>query len=142
MVVGLASLLLVGLIGCMSETRNPIEGAWQIVQGTQTRADTSFSYSQADLFGMKMIVDNQWAIFGRYVGDGDTVTYYSGGSYTLEGKIYTESIVYSKTSLSVGRVVPFEVEVRNDTLIQRGPVKTGEYAGDDWDLYEVWVRVK
>jgi hypothetical protein len=90
---------------------------------------------------MKMIVGDQWAIFGQHLGDGDTSAYYGGGTYTLEGKYYTESIKYNIIKSRVGRAIPLEVEVRNDTLIQKGPPQTAQYAGSKWELYEVWVRV-
>jgi hypothetical protein len=140
--VPLTIVLCLALLGCVSEKKNAIEGTWRVVAGTMKTADTTISYSQANLFGMKMIVDNQWAIFGQPLGDGDTLAYYGGGTYTLEGNIYTESIKYNIVKSRVGRTIPFEVEVRNDTLIQKGPPQTAQYGGSPWELYEVWVRVK
>ena len=142
MVVALSLPLCLALLGCVSEKKNAIEGTWRVVAGTMKTADTTISYSQANLFGMKMIVDNHWAIFGQPLGDGDTSAYYGGGTYTLEGNIYTESVKYNIVKSRVGRAIPFEVEVRNDTLIQKGPPKTAEYANSKWEIYEVWVRMK
>jgi len=142
MVVAFSLLLCFAVLGCVSEKKDAIEGTWRVVSSTMKTADTTISYSQADLFGMKMIVDNQWAVFGQPLRNGDTLAYYSGGTYTLEGKFYTESIKYNTMKSRVGKVIPFEVEVRNDTLIQKGPPKTAEYADTKWELYEVWVRVK
>lgn len=142
MVVALILFLCLALLGCVSEKKNAIEGTWRVVTGTMKTADTTISYSQTNLFGMKMIVDNQWAIFGQPLADGDTLAYYGGGTYTLEGNIYTESTKYNIVKSRVGRTIPFEVEVRNDTLIQKGPPQTAQYAGSKWKLYEVWVRVK
>ena len=70
------------------------------------------------------------------------MAYYSGGTYTLEGKFYTESIKFNIVKSRIGRVIPFEVEVRNDTLIQKGPPTTAAFANSKWELYEIWVRVK
>ena len=141
-VVALTLFQCLALLGCISEKKNSIEGTWRVVAGTMKTADTTISYSEANLFGMKMIVDNQWAIFGQHLGDGDTLAYYSGGTYTLEGNIYTESIKYNILKSRVGRTFPFEVEVRNDTLIQKGPRKIGKYQDTKWELYEVWARMK
>jgi hypothetical protein len=141
-VVALNLLLSFALLGCVSEKKNAIEGTWRVVSGTTKTADTTLSYSQANLFGMKIIAGNQWAIFGQPLGGGDTLAYYGGGTYTLEGKYYTESIKYNIIKSRVGRTIPFEVEVRNDTLIQKGPPRTAQYAGSKWEMYEVWVRVK
>jgi hypothetical protein len=142
MVVAFNLLFCFAVPGCVSEKKNAIEGTWRLVSGTMKTADTTFSYSQSNLFGMKMIVGKQWAIFGQPLGDGDTLAYYGGGTYILEGNIYTESIKYNIIKSRVGKVIPFEVEVRNDTLIQNGPPKASQYAGNRWELYEVWVRVK
>jgi hypothetical protein len=70
------------------------------------------------------------------------LAYYGAGTYSLEGKYYTESINYNVVKSRIGKVFPFEIEVRNDTLIQNGPPKTPQYAGSKWELHEVWVRVK
>jgi hypothetical protein len=138
----LTMLLCASLLGCVSEKKNAIEGTWRVVSGTMKTADTTSSYSQADLFGMKMIFDNHWAIFGQGLRGGDTLAYYGGGTYTLEGNKYTESIKYNIVKSRIGKVIPFEVEVRNDTLIQKGPPKTAEYANSKWELCEIWVRMK
>ena len=141
-VVTLALFLCLDVLGCISGKKNAIEGTWRLVAGTMKTADTTISYSKTDLFGMKMIVDNQWAIFGQPQGGGDTLAYYGGGTYTLEGKIYTESIKYNIVSSRIGKTISYEVAVRNDTLIQKGPPRMAQYAGSKWELYEVWVRVK
>lgn len=141
-VVVLFLLLPLILLGCGGEKKNAIEGTWRIVAGTMKTADTTISYSEANLFGMKMIVDGQWAIFGQPLGGGDTLAYYGGGTYTLEGNVYTESIKYNILKSRVGRTIPFEVEVRNDSLIQKGPPMSAQSAPRKWELSEVWVRVK
>ena len=141
-VVALTLSMCLVVLGCASGKKKAIEGTWRVVAGTMKTADTTISYSQANLFGMKMIVDDQWAVFGQPLGGGDTLAYYSGGSYTLEGDIYMESIKYNILQSRVGRTIAFEVEIRNDTLIQRGPPKAAQIAPRTWELYEVWVRVK
>ena len=140
--IALTLFLCLVLLGCISGKKNAIEGTWRVIAGTMKTADTTTSYSQANLFGMKMIVGNQWAIFGQPVGGGDTLAYYGGGTYTLEGNIYAESIKYNILKSRVGRTIAFEVEVRDDTLIQKGPPQAARDAGSSWELYEVWVRVK
>ena len=142
MAVALTLLLCPALIGCVGEKRDAIEGTWRLVSGTMKTPDTTLTYSEANLFGMKMIVANQWAIFGRHLGGGDTSAYFGGGTYSLEGKYYTESITYNIVTSRVGRTIPFEVEVRNDTLFQKGPPGTGPHPESTWQLSEVWVRVK
>lgn len=135
-------LLCVLLVGCGSDRREAIEGTWRVVSGTLRTADTTISYTQENLFGMKMIVGGQWGIFGRGLSGGDTLAYYGGGTYTLEGKYYAETIKYNIRESRIGRTIPFEVEVRNDTLIQKGPPQADQYSASKWELHEVWVRVE
>jgi hypothetical protein len=73
MVVAFDLLLCFAVLGCVTEKKGAIEGTWRMVSGTMKTPDTTFSYSQANLFGMKMIVGKQWAIFGQPLGDGDTL---------------------------------------------------------------------
>lgn len=142
MAVAPTLMLCLALLGCVSEKRNPVEGSWQILSGSQKTADTAFSYSQENIFAIKMFSGNHVGWFGRYLRGGDTLIYFGGGTFTLEGNNYTESVRYHSIPSAVGKAVPFEVEIRNDTLIQKGPRKTGEYVDSKWDLYEVWVRVE
>jgi hypothetical protein len=142
MLIALTLLLCLGLLGCVNEKKNAIEGTWRLVSGWQKTAEATDKYSQANYQGIKMIYGGHWAILGRSVRDKDTLDNYGGGTYTLEGNNYTESIQYFVAKAAIGNVVPFEVEVRNDTLIQKGPRKIGEYADSKWELYEVWTRMK
>lgn len=141
-VIGITFPLCLALLGCVTDKRNAMEGMWRVVSSTMKTSDTTISYSQADLFGMKMIGGNHWAVFGQPLRGADTLAYYGAGTYTLEGKYYTEAIEYNIVKSRIGKVLPFEIEVRNDTLIQDGPPKTAQHAGSKWELHEVWVRVK
>jgi hypothetical protein len=140
--ISLTIVLCATLLGCVSEKKNKLEGTWRLVTGTQKQGDTSSTYSQATYFGIKMFCENHVAWFGQHLLGGDTSSYYGGGTYTLEGNNYTESIEYNTYKSVIGRVIPFEVELKNDTLIQKGPRKIGKYQDSKWELYEVWVRMK
>ena len=142
-VVGLTLLFCVALLGCATEERNPLEGSWRIAAGHQKTADTAFSYTEGNPSTIKMFVGNQVGWFGRWAyRGGDTLTYYGWGTYVVEGSNYTEYIKYHTEKSLVGKAIPLEVEIRNDTLIQKGPRKIGEYADGKWEMYEVWVRLK
>jgi len=130
------------LVGCTSETKNKLEGTWRLVSGTSKTADTTREYSQMHYRGIKMIYENHFALVGRYIRDGDTLDNYGGGSYVIEGNNYTETVNYHKYGPWIGETIPFEVEVRNDTLIQKGPRKIGKYQDTKWELREVYERMK
>jgi hypothetical protein len=138
----LTILFCVLIIGCASERRSDLEGNWRLVTRRHRTSDTAFYDSQSDYVGMKMIFQNRIAYFARYSAGGDTIYGYGAGTYDLEGTNYTESFEYHVDKSLIGQAVPWEVEVRNDTLIQMGPRKTGKYKDSQWELREVWVRVK
>jgi hypothetical protein len=138
----LTILFCVWMIGCASERKSNLEGNWRLVSRTQRTADTAFHSSPSDYVGKKMIFQNHVAYFARYSAGGDTIYGYGGGTFTLEGTNYTESFEYHVDKSLIGQAIPWEVEVRNDTLIQKGPRKTGKYKDSQWELREVWVRAK
>lgn len=140
--IDITFLLCVALAGCVTEERRAIEGTWRMVSSTMKTADTTISYAEEDLFGIKMIGENRWAVFGQPLRGEDTLAYYGAGTYSLEGRYYTESIDINVVKSRRGKILPFEIEVRNDTLFQDGPPKTPQYAGSTWALREIWVRVK
>jgi hypothetical protein len=138
----LTLFLCASLLGCVSEKKNKIEGTWRLVSGTSKTGDTTREYSQMHYRGIKMIYENHFAFVGRYVRDSDTLDNYGGGTYVLEGNNYTETVNYHKYRPWIGDSIPFEVEVRNDTLIQKGPRKIGKYQNTKWELYEMYERMK
>jgi hypothetical protein len=141
-VTALTILICVSLISCAGERRNIIEGNWRLVSRTQWTADTTFHASPSDFLGMKMIWQNRVAYFARYSAGGDTTYGYGGGAFAIEGNNYTESFEYHVDKSLIGQAIPWEVEVREDTLIQKGPRKIGRYKDSQWQLYEVWARMK
>lgn len=130
------------LLGCSSEQNNKVEGTWRLVSGTSKTADSTYDYSRMGYDGMKMICDRHFMFVGRYVQNGDTAYNYGGGTFTLEGNNYTEVLRYFPVKSMVGDTLSYDVQVRNDTLIQKGPKKTGKYKDVTWELYEVYTKAK
>jgi hypothetical protein len=138
----IATILCLTLLSCSSERKNRLEGTWRLVSGASKRADTTYDYSKGQYRMIMMIYENHFAFVGRYVRDGDTFDTYGGGTYTLEGNNYTESIDYHSYKPWIGEVIPFEFSVKNDTLIQKGPRKIGKYQDSNWEGYWVYERMK
>jgi hypothetical protein len=134
-----AALLSVTVLGCMSEKKNPLEGTWRLVAGTSKTADTTVDYTQMRYKGLKMFCDNHFMFVGHSF---DTVDNYGGGSYTLDGNTYTEVVMYHAYRALVGDTISFDVQVNNDTLVQKGPRKIGKYRDAKWELTEVYHRVR
>jgi len=142
MLIALTLLLCIALLGCAREKMNTLEGTWRLVAGTNKFADTTYDYAKMGYDGIKMWCGNHFVFVGRVVRNGDTTNNYGGGTFTQEGNTYTEVISYFPVRTMVGDTISFEVQVKNDTLIQKGPLKTGKYRDTKWELYEVYERVK
>ena len=65
------------------------------------------------------------------------VVFHHGGTYTLEGDTYTETVEYANESTAglVNKMFKFKVKVEGDTHTQIG-------IGDDNPFKEAWKRVK
>jgi hypothetical protein len=136
-VIAITLLLCLDQIGCMSEKKDAIEGTWRLVSGTSKFSDTTYDYAKMGYDGMKMFCDNHFMFVGRVVGNGDTTDNYGGGTFTMEGNISTEVLLYFPVRAMVGDTLSYEVRVSNDTLFQKGPRKIGKYKDSKWELYEV-----
>jgi hypothetical protein len=140
--VPLTIILCLTLLGCRSERKNKIEGTWRLVSGTLKTADTTtYDFSKLHYHGILMIYENHFAFVGRYVREGDSLDAYGGGTYTLDGNNYKESMDYHKNKQWIGETIPLVVSVKNDTLIQKGPRKIGKYQNSRFELYEVYERM-
>jgi hypothetical protein len=83
---------------------------------------------------LKFITEKCWTVTQA---DPDTgvVEFHHGGTFTLDGNKYSESIVYANESTKelIGKTLHFKVKVEGDTLTQEGIDNT---------FNEVWKRVK
>jgi hypothetical protein len=84
----------------------------------------------------KFFTGRHWAITQA---DPDTgkVIYHHGGTYTLDGDTYTETVEYANenTARLIQKTFKFKVKVEGDTYTQTG-------IGDDNPYNEVWKRAK
>ena len=135
-------ILCLTLLGCSSQRKNTLEGTWRLVAGTSKTADSTYDYAKMGYDGMKMICDKHFMFVGRYVQNGDTTYNYGGGTFTLEGNNYTEVIMYFPIKAMIGDTLSYEVQVNNDTWIQKGPRKIGKYKDITWELHEVYKRAE
>lgn len=89
---------------------------------------------------MKLIHDNYFMFAGQETVDGVASPSYGYGTYTLDDNIYTEHIIYHIAKDAVGTSPSFEMIVDGDTLIQKGPLKTGDYKDVNWEVTETYIR--
>jgi len=140
----LSSLLLIMLAACKQEPVNPVVGAWDMLYARQVVNASIVATFPDDYQGnqVKMWCNNYWMFVGEFLTD--TVKYdgFGGGSYTLEGIVYKETIKYHNTDDYVGKTIRMRIVVANDTLIQVWPAdEMGEVDKSNYTS-EKYVRVK
>jgi hypothetical protein len=79
---------------------------------------------------------------GQYKQDTVVENGFGGGSYTLEGVVYKETIKYHNSKDYVGQTLRMRIVVENDTLMQVWPAdETGEIDKGNYRS-EKYVRIK
>jgi hypothetical protein len=140
----LSSLLLFMLAACKQEPVNPVVGAWDMIYARQVVNDSPVSTFPGTYQGsqVKMWCNNYWMFVGEYRKDTVKAENYGGGSYTLEGIVYKETIKYHVNENYIGETLRMRIVVANDTLIQVWPAdETGEVDKSNYHS-EKYVRVK
>jgi len=143
-IVILCSALLVLISSCKQEPLNPVVGAWDLIYAKQVRNDSNIAIFPGDYQGsqVKMWCNNYWMFVGEYIQDTVKTDSYGGGSYTLEGIVYKETIKYHVTEDNIGKTLRMRIVVANDTLIQVWPAdETGEVDKSNYTS-EKYVRVR
>jgi len=120
----IGTLFLLILIGCKQEPANPIEGAWNLIYVKNIANDSVVSefprtYQGSDI---KMWTKENWSFVSSYKQDTITWENYGGGTYTLNGTIYVENIIFHADKNLIGHKLRMLMTVKNDTLIQIWPV--------------------
>jgi hypothetical protein len=140
----LSSLLLFMLAACKQEPVNPVVGAWDMIYARQVVNDSTVSTFPGTYQGsqVKMWCNNYWMFTGEFSQDTVKTDGFGGGSYTLEGIVYKETIKYHSSKDYVGKTIRMRIVVANDTLIQVWPAnETGEVDKSNYTS-EKYVRVK
>ena len=140
----LSSLLLIMLAACKQEPVNPVVGAWDLIYARQVVNDSIVATFTDDYQGsqVKMWCNNYWMFVGEFSTDTIKTEGFGGGSYTLEGIVYKETIKYHSSKDYVGETFRMRIVVANDTLIQVWPAdETGQVDKSNYRS-EKYVRVK
>jgi glucose dehydrogenase len=136
----LSSLVLLG--GCLAaenKASTPSQGSSHLATdliGIWALAGTPGDVNEPPATGgqYKFIVGGHWAITQADPNTG-TVIYHHGGTYTLNGDEYIETVknANENTSSLINRALTYKVNVEGDTLNQTG-------VGNPWT--QVWKRAK
>lgn len=139
-----SALLLLILAGCNQKPVNPVVGAWDLIYARQVKNDSIISTFPGDYQGsqVKMWCNNYWMFTGEMTQDTVTNDNFGGGSYTLEGIVYKETIKYHNNKDNVGKTLRMRIVVENDTLIQVWPADELGVVDKSNYTSEKYVKVK
>jgi hypothetical protein len=144
-ICGLLFFLTFCLLGAQSKQTNPFEGNWELVsvEGTYNIEGEIVNGSMvkdANNYGMKMIHDNYFMFVNHRMIKGEASSGYGYGTYTFKNNIYTENIIYHVGNDLIGTSPSYEMTVKGNTLVQKGPLKIGTYKDAKSEFTETYIR--
>jgi hypothetical protein len=122
-----------------------IDGAWSLVYYKTIAKDTVVGrYIGKDVLGSQVKVwSNEHFVFvGRFKVGTQLIDNYGGGTYTLEGSQYIETILYHINKQWIGTQPKMLVEIKGDTLSQTWPVNNTWQVDKNNYTIEKYVRLK
>jgi len=102
-----------------------IAGAWSLVYYKSFAKDTVIGvYVGKNVNGSQIKVwsDEHFVFVGRFKVNDKQSDNYGGGTYTLQGSQYTETIDYHINKQWIGKQYKMLIEIKGDTLMQYWPV--------------------
>ncbi len=141
----LSGLMIPLLIGsCTLEKAPPHEGAWRLDREYQVSGDQVSTVFPGVNSGSEIKVwsGRTFVFIGRFEHDSTYTDNYGGGTYTLEGNRYEETVEYHSAPEYLGQKVQLWLEVSNDTLTQKWPVDENGAVDKNGYHMEKWVRIK
>ena len=127
--MSLAFLMMLSLLSACAATsaRSPLDGAWECVSPPPVaRAERA----------VKILADGHFS-FGCEASNG-RMAYAGGGTYTLDGNTYIESITYHWVPELVGETIVFDCTLEDGLWYHRARV--GEAGGPSF-IDEIWRRI-
>ncbi len=127
-------MLVLGSAALAGESPGPLDGAWEMVRGKQTRADGSVvEIARSDRQGLKIIGTGHFVYISQ---DGPEVFHGAhGGRCEIDGNEYTEHVDYASLEHMRGQSYTFEFRLEGDEWHLWG--RFGEL-----ELEEVWRRLR
>ncbi len=121
------------------EKDNKLIGTWKMIYGEIRENDSLEIKDVTKTEFVKMINKTHFAFFNQ-PNDSVNGAYAGGGTYTLVGKTYTETLNYTGVEAIRGHSFPFTIEIKGDTLIQYGLEEVKE-ANIKRDIVEKYIRI-
>jgi hypothetical protein len=89
---------------------------------------------------LKTYSNGHFLFVGQTKSGPDVQNNFGGGTYTLKGEDYAETLTYHVAPALVGRTLHFKLVVKGDTMTLTGPVSTEDQKVLGGTLTEVYVR--
>jgi hypothetical protein len=148
-------IALIGLFSCQQKPENQASlqekliGTWELVSAIQIKKDTTIS-TRNDAVQMIKIINSTHFSFLKHALNpkkDSTIAHQfgaGGGKYVLKGNNYTETLEYFSYKEYEGHDFSFQIEIKGDTLIQRGEEKYKDLGigNENVKIIETYVRMK
>ncbi|MCR9064694.1 MAG: hypothetical protein NXI00_12050 [Cytophagales bacterium] len=134
------------ILACQpKDTRHPIEGTWKLLNGTVVNGtDTTYTDYTIGQEMIKILNGTHFSFLRHDLTNGkDSTAIFSagGGTYSIEGNIYTENLAYFNVREWENNSFNFEYTINGDTLTIKGIEDVPE-AGVNHLNIEKYLRVK
>ncbi|TLV02254.1 lipocalin-like domain-containing protein [Dyadobacter luticola] len=128
-----------------SADKLPITGTWQLLQGTLIeKGDTTVTRYAGNISFIKILNDTHFSFLQHDLTkgkDSSAVFVAGGGAYTLKDSTYTEHLEYCSARDWEGNDFTFTIEIKGDTLVQRGVEKVAKLGIERVNV-EKYVRLR
>jgi hypothetical protein len=139
--------LIIALIigGCKQDRISPVEGMWKLTYGKwhEWNPGDTLIYQfpgNLDIYHVKIYSKDKFMFVGHFSLDTIIHDNYGGGTYTLNGDKYEENVLYVGKAI-LNRKIKMNLEIINDTLIQKWPVDENWKLVDKYSI-EKYIRLK
>ena len=130
---------------CQKDSENSIVGTWELISATSTENDSTFSTFNPKVKMIKILNGTHFSFLSHDLDGGKDSTQAAftagGGTYELKDSIYIENLDYFIDRQWENHKFEFVVQIKNDTLTQKGIEKL-QKLGIDRVIVEKYTRVK
>jgi len=142
-------VLLMGVVialiisACGKKPGNNPEGTWKMVQMQMNEKGkiTNYFSQRYKVSQIKMWSGNHFSFVGKYEVDTTSSYRFGVGTFTLDGNIYEETILYHFDKAYEGNKNKIWLEIRNDTLLHVFPVDNAGKPNPTRHWIEKYIRL-
>ncbi len=118
---------------------NKIMGTWKMVYAEIMENDSLKIKDLTHTHFIKIINNSHFSFFNQEKNSAENF-YGGGGTYTLHGNDYVETLSFTSVEALKNHQFPFIVEFKGDTLVQSG-VEEIEAAGIKQNIIEKYIKI-